>query len=78
MPFARFMELALYDPDGGYYRSAEARPGRGGDFITAPELIRSSASCWRGPSTTPGWPSVGRNRSSSVEHGAGEGALAVS
>ena len=38
MPFARFMELALYDPDGGYYRSAEARPGRAGDFLTAPEL----------------------------------------
>jgi SAM-dependent MidA family methyltransferase len=38
MPFARFMELALYDPEGGYYRSAEARPGRGGDFVTAPEL----------------------------------------
>ena len=38
MPFARFMELALYDPDGGYYRSPEARPGRGGDFMTAPEL----------------------------------------
>jgi SAM-dependent MidA family methyltransferase len=38
MPFARFMRLALYDPEGGYYRSAEARPGREGDFITAPEL----------------------------------------
>ena len=25
--FARFMELALYDPDGGYYRSEAARPG---------------------------------------------------
>ncbi len=24
MPFVRFMALALYDPDGGYYRSAEA------------------------------------------------------
>ena len=35
--FARFMELALYDPAGGYYRSEEARPGRGGDFLTAPE-----------------------------------------
>jgi SAM-dependent MidA family methyltransferase len=35
--FARFMELALYDPDGGYYRGAAARPGRGGDFLTAPE-----------------------------------------
>jgi SAM-dependent MidA family methyltransferase len=38
MPFARFMELALYDPEGGYYRAAAARPGRAGDFLTAPEL----------------------------------------
>ena len=38
MPFARFMELALYAPDGGYYRAPGARPGREGDFITAPEL----------------------------------------
>ena len=38
MPFARFMEFALYAPDGGYYRDAAARPGREGDFITAPEL----------------------------------------
>ena len=35
--FARFMELALYDPAGGYYRAATARPGRDGDFLTAPE-----------------------------------------
>jgi SAM-dependent MidA family methyltransferase len=35
--FARFMELALYDPEGGYYRSATPRPGRAGDFLTAPE-----------------------------------------
>jgi len=38
MPFARFMKLALYDPTGGYYRGDSARPGREGDFITAPEL----------------------------------------
>jgi SAM-dependent MidA family methyltransferase len=38
MPFVRFMELALYAPDGGYYRVAAARPGREGDFVTAPEL----------------------------------------
>jgi SAM-dependent MidA family methyltransferase len=35
--FARFMALALYDPDGGYYRAEAARPGRDGDFLTAPE-----------------------------------------
>jgi SAM-dependent MidA family methyltransferase len=38
MPFARFMELALYDAEGGYYRGPAARPGRAGDFLTAPEL----------------------------------------
>jgi SAM-dependent MidA family methyltransferase len=37
MTFARFMDLALYDADGGYYRSATARSGRTGDFLTAPE-----------------------------------------
>lgn len=37
MTFARFMDLALYDPAGGYYRAAAARPGRDGDFLTAPE-----------------------------------------
>lgn len=35
--FARFMALALYDPTGGYYRSVTPRPGRDGDFLTAPE-----------------------------------------
>ncbi len=38
MPFARFMWLCLYDPAGGYYVTNEGRPGRTGDFITAPEL----------------------------------------
>jgi SAM-dependent MidA family methyltransferase len=37
MTFARFMELALYDPELGYYRVAVERPGREGDFLTAPE-----------------------------------------
>ena len=37
IPFARFMELALYHPEYGYYRAAERRPGRSGDFLTAPE-----------------------------------------
>jgi SAM-dependent MidA family methyltransferase len=37
MTFARFMELALYDADGGYYRSTAAGPGKTGDFLTSPE-----------------------------------------
>ena len=54
MTFARFMDLALYDPDGGYYRAEAARPGRDGDFLTAPEahpifgaaLARAVADAW--------------------------------
>lgn len=36
--FARFMELALYHPTLGYYNQPDCKPGRSGDFITAPEL----------------------------------------
>jgi SAM-dependent MidA family methyltransferase len=34
IPFAEFMERALYDPAHGYYGSGWARLGRGGDFFT--------------------------------------------
>jgi SAM-dependent MidA family methyltransferase len=34
MTFARFMELALYHPEHGYYASGRARIGRNGDFFT--------------------------------------------
>jgi SAM-dependent MidA family methyltransferase len=37
LTFARFMEIALYDPGHGYYRVAPDRPTRSGDFLTAPE-----------------------------------------
>jgi SAM-dependent MidA family methyltransferase len=36
--FARYMEIALHEPDLGYYASGAAKLGRGGDFVTAPEL----------------------------------------
>ena len=36
--FARFMELALYAPDLGYYSGGAAKLGRDGDFTTAPEI----------------------------------------
>ena len=32
--FRRFMELALYHPEHGYYTSGRARVGRAGDFFT--------------------------------------------
>ena len=38
IPFARFMELALYAPGLGYYSAGAHKLGAGGDFITAPEI----------------------------------------
>jgi len=37
LAFDRYMELALYHPDEGYYGAGRARFGEGGDFDTAPE-----------------------------------------
>ena len=66
MSFARFMELALYAPDGGYYRAPTARPGRDGDFITAPELhpIFGATIATAIEKIWDGW--TGRRRSSSA------------
>ena len=74
--FARFMEIALYDPERGYYRGAAAKPGRGGDFLTAPEahpifgraLARFAEDVWQALERPA--------RFTIREHGAGEGALA--
>lgn len=38
IPFARFMELALYAPGLGYYTAGAHKLGAAGDFTTAPEL----------------------------------------
>lgn len=45
IPFARFMELALYTPGLGYYMAGLHKLGAGGDFITAPELSPLFARC---------------------------------
>jgi SAM-dependent MidA family methyltransferase len=37
LPWSAFMEAALYDNEGGFYQSGGAA-GRGGDFVTSPEL----------------------------------------
>jgi SAM-dependent MidA family methyltransferase len=38
MPFARFMELALYAPGMGYYAAGAIKLGAHGDYVTAPGL----------------------------------------
>jgi SAM-dependent MidA family methyltransferase len=84
MTFARFMELALYDPEGGYYAggagdaAGATGPGRHGDFLTAPEghpifgwaIARHLESVWAAIDRPP--------RFVVREHGAGSGALAAS
>jgi SAM-dependent MidA family methyltransferase len=77
MTFARFMGLALYDPDGGYYRAADARPGRGGDFLTAPELHPIFGEMI-GRAVEDAWAGLGRPEPFVVrEYGSGDGALAL-
>ena len=36
--FARFMEMALYQPGFGYYSAGARKFGAAGDFVTAPEM----------------------------------------
>lgn len=36
--FSRYMELALYTPGLGYYSAGARKLGKGGDFVTAPEI----------------------------------------
>lgn len=77
MTFARFMEIALYDPEAGYYTAGATGPGRHGDFLTAPEghpifgwsVARHLESVWE---------AIDRPARFVVrEHGAGSGALAA-
>lgn len=74
--FARFMELALYHPTHGYYRVAAERPGRGGDFLTAPELSPFFGVCLA-RQLHEAWILLGRpNPFAVLEYGAGAGRLA--
>jgi len=38
IPFARFMEAALYDPEDGYYTTPGEKIGPQGDYYTSPDL----------------------------------------
>lgn len=45
LPFARYMELALYAPGLGYYSGGARKFGAAGDFVTAPEMSPLFAQC---------------------------------
>ena len=77
MTFARFMELALYHPERGYYRAAAARPGRDGrlpDRARGPPDLRPRDRPPRRRRLVGARPP---GRFTIREHGAGTGALAA-
>ena len=76
LTFARFMELALYHPEAGYYASGRARIGKHGDFYTnvsvGPVFGEILASQFREM-----WSRLGKPaRFALVEQGANDGQLA--
>jgi len=38
IPFSRYMEMCLYDPEFGYYSHAQEKFGKGGDFYTSSDV----------------------------------------
>jgi SAM-dependent MidA family methyltransferase len=76
VPFARFMEAALYDPAGGFYATGGRAGGRGGQFLTSPEVgplfgavLARALDTW--------WDELGRPHPFTVvDAGAGPGTLA--
>jgi len=43
--FARYMQLALYEPGLGYYSAGARKLGAAGDFVTAPEVAQVFSRC---------------------------------
>ncbi len=76
IPFERFMELALYHPEHGYY-GKPGRIGPQGDFLTSPAIHPMFG--WAvGGWCQWAWEQLGRPREFTiVEPGAGEGRLAT-
>jgi SAM-dependent MidA family methyltransferase len=87
---AEYMELALYDPECGYYARASVRTGRAGDFFTSVDvgplfgelLAVQIAEMWRlldghqGPGVASQGPEAEDRGFDLVEAGAGNGRLA--
>jgi SAM-dependent MidA family methyltransferase len=77
MSFARFMELALYEPEHGYYSSGRAIIGRQGDFFTNVS-VGSVFGQLLGMQFAEVWEKLGRPpHFTIVEHGAHDGAFAT-
>ena len=76
MPFDRFMERALYDPEAGYYASGRAAIGRHGDFFTNVSIGPVFGEILAGQFVEM-WQALGKPAGFAlVEQGAGDGQLA--
>ncbi|MGQ0428710.1 MAG: class I SAM-dependent methyltransferase [Gammaproteobacteria bacterium] len=74
LPFARFMECALYEPGLGYYTAGRRPFGASADFVTAPELSPLFGRCLAAQ-VAEVLDRIGGG--DVVEYGAGSGRLAV-
>jgi len=74
IPFSEYMEMALYEPGLGYYSAGLQKFGKGGDFVTAPQLGNVFARCLAGQIEQVGF-QFGRYEI--IEAGAGSGILAA-
>ena len=73
--FDRFMQLALYDPEAGYYTAHVARVGREGDFSTSATLsdaLGYAIAAWAKAEAA----GLRFRRPQLIESGAGDGSLA--
>ncbi|MBE7423426.1 MAG: SAM-dependent methyltransferase [Zoogloeaceae bacterium] len=73
IPFARYMELALYAPGLGYYSGGARKFGAAGDYVTAPELSPLFAEALAAQLE----PVLAASAPCILEAGAGSGALAL-
>src|SRR5688500_394644 len=77
MPFAAYMQAALYHPQHGYYATGARRTGWEGDFVTSPELDPAFGELWA-RAFEEIWSGCGRPASFRVvEVGPGEGGFAA-
>jgi SAM-dependent MidA family methyltransferase len=76
MPFAAYMQFALYHPHHGYYSSGRTRTGWEGHFVTSPELDPAFGQLWA-VAFEQVWEACERpERFDVVEIGPGEGGFA--
>ena len=76
MPFAAYMQFALYHPQHGYYTGGRARTGWKGHYMTSPEVDPAFGELWA-RAFQQVWEAAGQpNEFDIIELGPGEGGFA--